>query len=108
MCAYVCVSPLHRFQTMSVAMLEMLKDGPHEFASVIQTHFRLKKAQIIQQCETWLAAAKSPQPKKTFYGYANQEHHQLPLVDQNAFKAMVLRLKQYLGTLKVEDAITIE
>jgi hypothetical protein len=96
---------------MAVAMLEMLKDGPPEFAAVLQTHFRLKRTQIVEQCEEWLASAKDTEPQKAGgpYGYHHQtsDHHQLPLVTRASFSMMVGMVKSYLDTLEVADSITI-
>jgi len=42
-----------RYQTIRVAMMEMLQKPVPEFEDVINAHFSLKKKQIIQQCQDW-------------------------------------------------------
>lgn len=93
---------------MSVAMLEMLKESPPEFSGVLLTHFRLKRAKIVEQCESWLSSAKDTMAKKaTFGNYYSSEHHQLPFISRSNFARMVDQVRTYLDTLEVEDSITI-
>mmetsp|Transcript_19935 Transcript_19935/g.59612 ORF Transcript_19935/g.59612 Transcript_19935/m.59612 type:complete len:636 (-) Transcript_19935:63-1970(-) len=99
-----------QYQTMAVAMLEMLRDGPPEFAAVVQTHFRLKRANIIAQCKEWQAksqnrAATKPRAGWSFGGAG--QHHQLTFKNRSDFDRIVSDVTTYLDTLEVEDSITL-
>ncbi len=46
--------------TMRWAMLDALEHAPACFKEVIQTHFKLKKDQILKQCESWIESSRTP------------------------------------------------
>jgi baculoviral IAP repeat-containing protein 6 len=53
-----------RYQTLRFAVLQQLCSPPAAFADAIKAHFRLKRAEVEQQCEQWCneAAAKYKKP----------------------------------------------
>jgi hypothetical protein len=86
---------------MEMAMLDCLKTPDAALNSIIRTHFRCKKAHILQQCNEWAAAAAVAD--KTA-----KEHHHMGLHDLTnktaaQMRAMVGSVEAALSELTVEQ-----
>ena len=96
-----------QFQTMAVAMVDGLSNTCNELKSVVQTHFRLKKDAILQQCKKWATDAISKPPPKPYQYWGGSGHHQVAFADPQQMATMVAKLESKLSTLHVESSITV-
>ena len=96
-----------QYHTMSVAMVDGLSNTCNELKSVVQTHFRLKKDAILQQCKKWAADAISKPPPKPHTYWGGSGHHQVAFATPQQLATMVATLESKLSTLHVESSITV-
>ena len=48
-----------RADTLAHALLPALRAPPPAFAGFLASHFRLKRLQILEQCDAWVGAART-------------------------------------------------
>lgn len=65
-----------RHHTLRFAVLQQLRSPPAAFADAIRAHFKLKRAEVEQQCNAWCSEADS-KSKKSMQQLAQQVKDEL-------------------------------
>lgn len=91
-----------RYNNVKYAMLGMLKTPPEEFKQVIQSHFAIKRTEIMETVDSWLEFAKSfiiPTEEQIDYLVMDHNPHTCSLFKSQSYYSLLLEARNELLTV---------